>query len=137
MQPSTGKEDVMLEPFEPRSTASTGWSLPALLLVAGSVWAATAASPARAGGLPALDHDAVIAAMPAVVAGGAPAYILGGVDESGTWSAAAGVADIRTKAPARPDAEFRIGSISKTFVAVALLQLVQQGKIGLDTPIDR
>ena len=75
--------------------------------------------------------------MPAVVAGGAPAYLIGGVDESGTWSAAAGVSDIRTGASARADAEFRIGSISKTFVAVAILQLVQQGKIGLDTPIDR
>ncbi len=31
----------------------------------------------------------------------------------------------------------RIGSVTKSFVATAILQLVDQGRIGLDDPIDR
>jgi D-alanyl-D-alanine carboxypeptidase len=34
-----------------------------------------------------------------------------------------------------PDSEFRVGSLSKTFVAVMLLQLVADGSIGLDDPV--
>ncbi|GAA4588559.1 D-alanyl-D-alanine carboxypeptidase [Actinoplanes octamycinicus] len=35
------------------------------------------------------------------------------------------------------DGYFRIGSVTKTFVAVALLQLAGEGRIGLDDPVDR
>jgi D-alanyl-D-alanine carboxypeptidase len=34
-----------------------------------------------------------------------------------------------------PDSEFRVGSLSKTFVAVMLLQLVDDATIGLDDPV--
>lgn len=36
-----------------------------------------------------------------------------------------------------PDTEFRLGSITKQFTATAILQLVEQGKIGLDDPISK
>ena len=82
-----------------------------------------------------LDHAAVLAAIPGVVAAGAPSFVAHGVDESGEWSAAAGVADVKKGVPADPEAAFRIGSITKPMVAVAVLQLVDEGTIGLDAPV--
>ena len=34
------------------------------------------------------------------------------------------------------DGEVRIGSNTKTFVAVVVMQMVQEGKVGLDEPIE-
>ncbi|MGW0520034.1 serine hydrolase domain-containing protein [Crossiella sp. NPDC003009] len=52
-------------------------------------------------------------------------------------SYAAGVRDRATGAPAVKDSQVRIGSNTKTFVAVAVLQLVAEGKVELDAPIER
>jgi D-alanyl-D-alanine carboxypeptidase len=82
------------------------------------------------------DHEAVLAAIQGVVEAGAPAFVVHAVDESGEWSAAAGVEDIKTGVPASPDAAFRIGSITKPMVAVAVLQLVDDGELDLDVPVD-
>ncbi|MDJ0114190.1 serine hydrolase domain-containing protein, partial [Rhodococcus erythropolis] len=49
----------------------------------------------------------------------------------------AGVADTATKAPMETDFYHRIGSVTKTFTVTALLQLVDEGKIGLDDPISQ
>src|SRR5690349_21115883 len=43
-----------------------------------------------------------------------------------------GLADIEKKSPITPETKFRIGSISKQFTAVAVLQLAEQGKLSLD-----
>ncbi len=48
------------------------------------------------------------------------------------WSGVAGVADLRAGTPVRPDMLFGIGSITKTFVAVVILQLVEEGLLDLD-----
>ena len=50
-------------------------------------------------------------------------------------SFAAGVGDIATGAALRPAAQFRIGSITKTFVATVVLQLVGEGRLRLDEPV--
>ncbi|TDD59099.1 class A beta-lactamase-related serine hydrolase [Kribbella antibiotica] len=39
--------------------------------------------------------------------------------------------------PITPDAYFRIGSVTKTFVATAVLQLVDEQRVRLDAPIER
>ncbi|WP_242886323.1 serine hydrolase domain-containing protein [Actinomadura litoris] len=54
---------------------------------------------------------------------------------NGEWSGAAGVSDIRTGRPADPSGYFRIGSITKTFAATVLLQLVDEGRLRLDDPV--
>jgi D-alanyl-D-alanine carboxypeptidase len=51
--------------------------------------------------------------------------------------AAAGVADTTTAAKLRPDARFRAGSLTKTFVATVVLQLVQAKRLALDEPVGR
>ncbi|MFF4018572.1 serine hydrolase domain-containing protein [Streptomyces sp. NPDC001843] len=47
-----------------------------------------------------------------------------------------GVADKATGRPMSPDLYMRIGSETKTFTVTALLELVDQGKVGLDDTID-
>ena len=47
------------------------------------------------------------------------------------WCGGFGMADIAAKREITCDTEFRVGSISKTLVAIALLQLEQAGKIDL------
>jgi CubicO group peptidase (beta-lactamase class C family) len=46
-----------------------------------------------------------------------------------------GLADRDRKLPVTIDTKFRIGSMNKMFTAVAVLQLVEAGKLGLDEPI--
>jgi D-alanyl-D-alanine carboxypeptidase len=48
---------------------------------------------------------------------------------------AAGTADLGTGRPARPGLRHRIGSVTKTFVATVVLQLVAEGKVRLDEPV--
>lgn len=48
-----------------------------------------------------------------------------------------GVADLATGAPMAADSRFRIGSMTKMFVATVVLQLVAEHKVELDAPIER
>ncbi len=47
-----------------------------------------------------------------------------------------GLADISGGREVTPDTVFRIGSISKTFTAIGLMQLWEQGRFGLDDPVN-
>ncbi|MFE6750961.1 serine hydrolase domain-containing protein [Kitasatospora purpeofusca] len=53
------------------------------------------------------------------------------------WSGSSGVADLAGRAPVDPEGRFRIASVTKTFVATAVLQLVGEGRLGLDDPVSR
>ncbi|MCR9248743.1 MAG: beta-lactamase family protein [bacterium] len=48
-----------------------------------------------------------------------------------------GVKRLGSEAPIDPDTPFLIGSISKSFTAIAVLQLAEAGQLGLDDPITR
>ncbi|CAN5259892.1 hypothetical protein BH18ACT12_BH18ACT12_15210 [soil metagenome] len=48
-----------------------------------------------------------------------------------------GLADLAARKPVTRETLFEIGSIGKTFTAVALLQLVDEGRIDLAAPVDR
>jgi CubicO group peptidase (beta-lactamase class C family) len=48
------------------------------------------------------------------------------------WSRAYGCADVGARVPATPQTRYRIGSITKTFTALAILQLHERGKLRLD-----
>jgi CubicO group peptidase (beta-lactamase class C family) len=48
-----------------------------------------------------------------------------------------GMADMELKVPMRPEMVFRIGSISKQFTAVAILQLMEKGKLSLQDDIKK
>ncbi|WP_182898127.1 serine hydrolase [Microbispora sp. H10830] len=58
-------------------------------------------------------------------------------DRHGDVTITSGVRDTVTGRPVPANSRFRIGSKTKTFVATVALQLVAEGKIELDAPVDR
>ncbi|AKJ13161.1 peptidase [Streptomyces incarnatus] len=93
--------------------------------------AATGAHPA--GGPP---HAATRTAVEAAVAAGVPGVTATAEDRHGTWSTTAGVGDLRTGRPRSTADRYRVGSITKTFVATVLLQLEAEGRLSLDDTVD-
>ncbi|HUR05751.1 MAG TPA: serine hydrolase domain-containing protein, partial [Nonomuraea sp.] len=57
-------------------------------------------------------------------------------DERGEWVGSAGVRKLGDTAKPPTNGHVRIGSNTKTFIATLVLQLVAEGKIGLDDPAD-
>jgi CubicO group peptidase (beta-lactamase class C family) len=51
------------------------------------------------------------------------------------WEEAIGLADAEGGDPVTPDHQYRIGSITKTFTAAAIMQLRDAGKLQLDDPL--
>ena len=68
---------------------------------------------------------------------GAPGALAQVHDRHGRLTATSGVADIRTNTPVDPRSRFRIGSLTKPFVATVVLQLVGEGRVELDAPVER
>ncbi|KRQ24441.1 MULTISPECIES: serine hydrolase [Mycobacteroides] len=64
-----------------------------------------------------------------------PGAIVGVWGPKGQYVRAFGLANTTTRAPMRTDFYHRIGSVTKTFTVTAVLQLVDEGKVGLDDPI--
>ncbi|MFI6600115.1 serine hydrolase domain-containing protein [Nonomuraea sp. NPDC050536] len=56
-------------------------------------------------------------------------------DERGDWVGSAGVRKLGRTAKPPTNGRFWIGSTTKTFTATLVLQLVAEGKIGLDSPV--
>jgi CubicO group peptidase (beta-lactamase class C family) len=52
------------------------------------------------------------------------------------WKAAWGLADLATRAPMTPEHTFKVGSMSKPYVATAVMQLVEAGRVSLDERAD-
>lgn len=59
------------------------------------------------------------------------------IPKKGEWMHSFGMADKSTKEPLKLEYYFRIGSITKTFVTTAILQLVDKGLISLDDKIGK
>ena len=55
-------------------------------------------------------------------------------DDELAWFHGHGLADVAAKAPITEDSVFRIASITKTFTAIAVMQLWEQGLVDLDAP---
>ena len=71
-----------------------------------------------------------------LVAAHAPGAIVLVRTPKGVHSAVAGVAQMQPRVPMRAADRFRIASVTKTFVATVVLQLVAEGKLGLDDSIE-
>src|SRR5258708_31777983 len=48
-----------------------------------------------------------------------------------------GYRDVPSKSPVTPDSVFRIASMTKSFTAIAILKLRDEGKLSLDDPVDK
>ncbi|UGT57023.1 serine hydrolase domain-containing protein [Nocardia asteroides] len=80
---------------------------------------------------------AVATAMDTVVGQGFPGVQVVIDGPAGHRTFTAGVGDLGTRAPFPDDARVRIGSNTKTYVATVIMQLVAEGKVDLDAPIER
>ena len=84
-----------------------------------------------------LNSENLSTALANVHFAGMPGIVAEVRDNEEVWRGAAGVADVSTGRPLTPDVRHRVGSITKTFTAAAVLQQVERGSIGLDVPIRR
>lgn len=92
----------------------------------------TPTAPTALPGLPADLLSAALGELPTAEASAALVQIRG---SAGCWQGTDGTADVRTgRAPAL-NGRFRVGSITKVFTAVVALQLVAEGRLDLDRPV--
>lgn len=56
-------------------------------------------------------------------------------DDGREWLGVSGMADVVGRKPVTPDSGFALASISKTFTAAVVLQLVEEGRLTLDEPV--
>lgn len=69
-------------------------------------------------------------------ASGVPALVVGVTNREHLLHVSAhGYADLERRTPIRRDSRFEIGSISKSFASIVLLQLQEQGHLGIDNPV--
>ncbi|GAA0246670.1 serine hydrolase domain-containing protein [Cryptosporangium japonicum] len=73
----------------------------------------------------------------AILKQGSPGVLAQLSTTHGSTTVRAGFGNTATKEPVPWNAKFRIGSFTKTFVATTVLQLVGEGKVKLDAPIEK
>ena len=67
-----------------------------------------------------------------------PGAVLGIIiDGQLVWVKSAGVSDLKTRTPVNADTVFRIASMTKSFTAMAILKLRDEGKLSLDDPVSK
>ncbi|MGW6737883.1 serine hydrolase domain-containing protein [Streptomyces sp. NPDC055013] len=96
-----------------------------------------AAADARAAALPAPDVTGIWKVLRTARQQGAPGAIARLDDGDSAHWAAVGVADRKSGRAINNADRFRIGSVTKTFSAVVLLQLAQEKRLQLDAPVNR
>ncbi|NJP78925.1 beta-lactamase family protein, partial [Streptomyces sp. AA8] len=131
-----------------RPTAAVSALLAATALVSAAVPAAAAAPAGERGtdretarGVAARAVEgkgaALQRALDGIVAEGVPGAIAEVRAGDRVWKAGSGTADLRDGRRAKPGDRFRAGSVTKSFVATVVLQLADEGRLGLDDPIGR
>ena len=58
-------------------------------------------------------------------------------DQQIVWANGFGFADPTAKTPATAETVYRVGSVSKLFTDIAVMQLVEQGKLDINAPVTR
>jgi CubicO group peptidase (beta-lactamase class C family) len=64
-----------------------------------------------------------------------PGLSIGFVKDDFIWTKGFGYADLENKVTAKPESSYRLASVTKTITAIAVLQLVEKGKIDLDAEV--
>ncbi|MFJ8843118.1 serine hydrolase domain-containing protein [Streptomyces cyaneofuscatus] len=85
---------------------------------------------------PGPDLAGIVAALESARANGAPGAMARYVGPDGVRGRSVGVRDRESGAAMDTQARFRIGSVSKTFSSVVLLQLVEENRLKLDVPVN-
>ena len=102
------------------------------LAIAACLAAALVAAPATAG---AAKGD-LRTRLDGLVSAGAPGAVLLVRDGARTQRMAAGLADVARERPMRPDDRLRIASLTKTYTATVVLQLVAERRLSLDDTVE-
>ncbi|WP_258346034.1 serine hydrolase domain-containing protein [Saccharopolyspora gregorii] len=95
----------------------------------------TAVFAGTAGATPVRDtmqHDADV-----LLSHGAPGVLAELQTPDGSTKVRSGFGDTEARTPVPWDANFRIGSFTKTYVSATLLQLVGEGRISLEDPVEK
>ncbi|MFJ9833080.1 serine hydrolase domain-containing protein [Streptomyces sp. NPDC101169] len=108
-----------------------------LSLVTVPAWAAAPQGDARAAALPAPDLGGLDAVLHSAVDQGAPGALARVDDGDNSYLVTRGFADRSTRQGISAADRFRIGSVTKSFSAVVLLQLADEHKLDLDAPVNR
>ena len=91
--------------------------------------------------LPPDRHEDIYAALEAfsrsMIDDGAPAVLIEVKRGGKAWTHADGVRNLDTREPATASDPFRVGSITKSMVAVSVMKLVEEGKVGLDEQVSK
>ena len=129
--------DLATSPSSSRSSRrrSVVWRVLAVPVVAaialGAAGGAASAAPSKG------EAESLKARAQGLVEAGYPAALAAVSDSKGeSAGVAVGKGSLETGQAPPMDGEVRIGSNTKTFVAVVVMQLVQEGKVGLDEPIE-
>jgi D-alanyl-D-alanine carboxypeptidase len=109
----------------------------ALALTACLATLAALVTPATAADRDARQPPGLEKGMDALVAAGVPGVVVLVRDGDQTVTLARGYGNLARKTPLRPGDQFRIGSITKSYVATVVLQLVGEGKLSLDDSVER
>ena len=122
---------------KPRSSrhGSVVWRVLAVPVAAaialGAAGGAASAAPSKG------EAESLKARAQGLVEAGYPAALAAVSDSKGeSAGVAVGKGNLETGQAPPMDGEVRVGSASKTFVAVVVMQMVQEGKVGLDEPIE-
>ena len=103
----------------------------AAAIALGAVGGAASAAPSKG------EAESLKSRAQGLVEAGYPAALAAVTDSKGeSAGVAVGKGNLETGQAPPMDGEVRVGSASKTFVAVVVMQMVQEGKVGLDEPIE-
>jgi D-alanyl-D-alanine carboxypeptidase len=84
-----------------------------------------------------IDRKVVQRALDDMTSTGAQGVQIRVTDGRQQFTARAGTAKVDSSRPVPTDGRFRVGSITKTFVSTVVLQLVGEGEVDLDAPVQR
>jgi serine beta-lactamase-like protein LACTB len=92
---------------------------------------------------PAKKYEAIVRALEPFIAHEVedkklPALSIALVDDQHiVWARGFGFADPKAKKPATVETVYRVGSVSKLFTDIAVMRLVEQGKLDIDAPVTK
>jgi D-alanyl-D-alanine carboxypeptidase len=109
----------------------------AVAIAAAVVTAALALTTSLAGASPGAKNPSLQKSVDDLVAAGAPGAVLFVRDGQKTTTYTAGVADLATSRPIAPRDRYRIASLTKTYTATVVLQLVAEGKLRMSDSVER
>ncbi|WTO38997.1 beta-lactamase family protein [Streptomyces achromogenes] len=135
--PATAARQAAAAPTTARQAAVTAAARQAAAAARAAATPAAAPRGPAAAALPAPNTAGLAAVLRSVVAQGAPGALARIDDHGRTHRVTRGVADRVTGRAISTGDRFRIGSVTKTFTTVVLLQLVDEHRLALDAPVNR